>query len=282
MIDKEEIFSMAGKKELLPTTIEKDYVLSWLLAGISEHPVLNKLLVFKGGTCLKKCFFADYRFSEDLDFVLLDNVYLDAAFFLNAFQEVCSWVAEESNIEFLQDLFKFEKYMTPRKLFAVEGRLRYRGPLRHRSNFPKIKIDISAHEALVLEPEIRSVLHGYSDQLPNGGKIRSYCFEEIFAEKIRAMIDRARPRDLYDIIYLNTQRDYEIDQSTIRSVLLKKCANKNIPYPTQTSLSQHSQLQILTNEWENMLGHQISKLKPIKFYLDRLPDLFDWISAKKR
>jgi len=48
--------------------VEKDYALSYILAGLSRHPALENSLVFKGGTALKKMFFGDYRFSEDLDF----------------------------------------------------------------------------------------------------------------------------------------------------------------------------------------------------------------------
>jgi uncharacterized protein len=50
--------------------IEKDYVLSWILQGIAENESLAKALVFKGGTVLKKAYFKDYRFSEDLDFTI--------------------------------------------------------------------------------------------------------------------------------------------------------------------------------------------------------------------
>src|SRR6266571_2073050 len=48
--------------------LERDYILSWILAGIYQVPLLRETLVFKGGTALKKCYFGDYRFSEDLDF----------------------------------------------------------------------------------------------------------------------------------------------------------------------------------------------------------------------
>jgi predicted nucleotidyltransferase component of viral defense system len=54
--------------------LERDYVLSWLLAGISHVEALQDTLVFKGGTALKKCFFGNYRFSEDLDFSGTGNV----------------------------------------------------------------------------------------------------------------------------------------------------------------------------------------------------------------
>ncbi len=52
--------------------VEKDYALSYLLAGIAKQPELNHSLVFKGGTALKKVFFGDYRFSVDLDFSTLE------------------------------------------------------------------------------------------------------------------------------------------------------------------------------------------------------------------
>lgn len=53
--------------------IEKDYALSWILAGIAEIPILKQHLIFKGGTCLKKCYFGSYRYSEDLDFSAIDD-----------------------------------------------------------------------------------------------------------------------------------------------------------------------------------------------------------------
>lgn len=67
MIDKRDILEAASALGLLPGVVEKDYVLGWLLAGINAHPELSASWVFKGGTCLKKCYFETYRFSEDLD-----------------------------------------------------------------------------------------------------------------------------------------------------------------------------------------------------------------------
>jgi predicted nucleotidyltransferase component of viral defense system len=55
---------------IAPNILEKDYMLGWLLAGISQHTELSNKWIFKGGTCLKKCYFETYRFSEDLDFTL--------------------------------------------------------------------------------------------------------------------------------------------------------------------------------------------------------------------
>ena len=77
MIDRREILAEAERLTLLPNVVEKDYVLGWMLAGIYAHPDISDSWVFKGGTCLKKCWFETYRFSEDLDFMLTDAAHLD-------------------------------------------------------------------------------------------------------------------------------------------------------------------------------------------------------------
>lgn len=67
VIEKQEISELARELSLDLHVVEKDYVLGWLLAGIAANPELSENWVFKGGTCLKKCYFETYRFSEDLD-----------------------------------------------------------------------------------------------------------------------------------------------------------------------------------------------------------------------
>ncbi len=81
MIDRAEILAVATDLSLTPEVVEKDYVLGWLLAGIYAQPSLAESWVFKGGTCLKKCYFETYRFSEDLDFTLTDATQLTSDFF---------------------------------------------------------------------------------------------------------------------------------------------------------------------------------------------------------
>ena len=69
MIEKNEILKMATGLDLNPDTVEKDYVLGWMLFGINRQPAISTW-AFKGGTSLKKCFFETFRFSEDLDFTV--------------------------------------------------------------------------------------------------------------------------------------------------------------------------------------------------------------------
>ena len=65
-----------GGRRIPEAAIERDYVLAWLLSGLAGHP-LRELLAFKGGTALRRCWFADYRFSEDLDFTLTRPISLE-------------------------------------------------------------------------------------------------------------------------------------------------------------------------------------------------------------
>lgn len=75
-------------------TIERDYVLGWLLAGIANDAELFEKWIFKGGTCLKKCYFETYRFSEDLDYTLTDANHIDEKFLADRFKKISKWILE--------------------------------------------------------------------------------------------------------------------------------------------------------------------------------------------
>src|SRR5437879_12402196 len=101
MIDKREMLEAASSFSLLPNIVEKDYVLGWILAGINAHEELSEMWVFKGGTCLKKCYFETYRFSEDLDFTLRNEDHLDDEFLRHVSAEFITWVTEPSGLNIL-------------------------------------------------------------------------------------------------------------------------------------------------------------------------------------
>ena len=74
MITKQDILARATEWRIRPEVVEKDYVLGWLLYAIGTHDETGAHWVFKGGTCLKKCYVETYRFSEDLNFTLTPAV----------------------------------------------------------------------------------------------------------------------------------------------------------------------------------------------------------------
>jgi predicted nucleotidyltransferase component of viral defense system len=99
VITKQHILERAAEWRLRPDVVEKDYVLGWLLVGIAQHAELREHWVFKGGTCLKKCYFETYRFSEDLDFSLTPSALYSADELLRQLKELARHVNEVSGIE---------------------------------------------------------------------------------------------------------------------------------------------------------------------------------------
>ena len=99
MIPRRELEQLRAGWSLDLAVIEKDYVLGWLLAGIAQHPQLGRGWVFKGGTCLRKCYYETFRFSEDLDFTVTEGGLEEPEDLRAAFSEVADWLREESGIE---------------------------------------------------------------------------------------------------------------------------------------------------------------------------------------
>ena len=93
MIKPGEIQNKARAIGVRDQQIEKDYMLSWILQGMAQHSTLSKAIVFKGGTVLKKVYFEDYRFSEDLDFTLLDDTITNEQIF-ECFAKVFEFIKE--------------------------------------------------------------------------------------------------------------------------------------------------------------------------------------------
>ena len=90
MITDHEIEKKAKQFSIPPSQVEKDYIHSWVLEAIYSRPLLNKLLVLKGGNALRKCYFPDTRFSKDLDFSSTDHInmnFLEKELFLHQKEE---------------------------------------------------------------------------------------------------------------------------------------------------------------------------------------------------
>ena len=279
MIPKQELMALAAELQLQAHIVEKDYALGWFLAGIAAHPEIGPSWVFKGGTCLKKCYFETYRFSEDLDFTLKDAEHLDEAFLVGVFEEIADWVYDASGLQLPPEARKFEVFTNPRGSQSAKGRVGYRGPLGRAGDPPRIKLDLASDEVLVLGPVPRPVHHPYTD-VPDGGiRVLCYPFEEVFAEKMRALAERQRPRDLYDVVHLYRRQDLQPDRAVVRSTLARKCEFKGIPVPTFAALSDRPERVAIEVEWEQMLAHQLPVCPPFDEFWQELPAVFEWLNT---
>ncbi len=248
MIKPGEIQQKARDVGVRDQQIEKDYVLSWILKGIAQHEQLSKAIVFKGGTVLKKIYFEDYRFSEDLDFTLLNNEIPNEQIF-EWFKEVFEYVKEEANIPLaIIDNNEHEDG-------GINFYISYTGPLGGQGNNKKVKVDISRSEQLEYAPVMKDVIVGYSDL--EAYQLLCYPLEEVLVEKMRTVMQRMQARDFYDIWFLLEQ--HNMDAAFHMKEFEKKCASKNLKH-SDFPKKLAERLPQYKGRWKNSMGEQIKDL----------------------
>ena len=171
-------------------------------------------------------------------------------------------------------------FQNPRGKLSCQGKLSYRGPVSPNVavvRWPRIKLDLTADERLVLPPERVPIFHAYSDQPEGGIEVLAYAYEEAFGEKVRALAERTRPRDLYDVVNLYRNTEARPSPAVIRDVLNQKCEFKGIAFPRLDDLAAHR--DGLEGGWQAMLAHQLPALPPVAAFWDALPDFFTWLTG---
>lgn len=248
MIKPGEIQQYARKTVVRDTQIEKDYILTWILLGISKHERLSKILAFKGGTVLKKIYFEDYRYSEDLDFTLLDDNLSNEEIF-GDFHKIFDWVKEEANIAF--QLAEDSEHESGSINFYIS----YAGPLGGVGANKKVKVDITRKEILEFEPLLKPVFIHYSDL--EAFDILSYSLEEVLIEKMCALMGRTQPRDLYDLWYLLEYDKMDITYSWPE--FERKAKNKGHA-PEAFKEKVQAKMNTFKGRWQGSLASQIKDL----------------------
>jgi len=244
----------AGGRRVVESVLERDYCLAWFLVGLSRSP-LREALVFKGGTALKRCYFGEYRFSEDLEFTLAEPRELDAI--LAGLEAVYAEVRRASGI-----LTRFARADRKSHQNSHTFYISYEGPLPAAS--PKeVKVDITIREQLVRPVQSRPVLRGHEEyaDLPEDAPVRVYALEEIAVEKLVALTDKARnePRDLYYLWHLTSEG--LIDFASLIPEVEAKLAFRGRTRDAMTA-------ELATKEarykklWAIRLGQQMATLPP--------------------
>lgn len=277
MISKQEVLSVATTLGLLPTSIEKDYVLGWVLYGISQHPMLSEWF-FKGGTCLKKCYFETYRFSEDLDFTVLNKALYNKNEIANALNDVADTVYEAAGINLKTREIEVQESINKKNKTTFIAKFTYSGPLGLPSRTQqRIKFDITDDEIIVDAPDMRTVFHSYSDAPHAPINVNCYSINEILAEKTRAIYERqGRARDVYDVVNISRNFREHIDVNLARYILKEKFKFKLLPEPTTELIFSQIDLNQLTANWDDQLAHQVQLLPPIESFYNELQQALSW------
>ena len=236
MIPLIEIKERAVAEGVPETTVIKDYVLSWMLKALND---VSDTFALKGGTGIRKAYVEGYRFSVDLDFTLTRRVDVREVLL-----STIRLAKTESGIEFEEDLI-LRSVRTGYEA-KVMFRLYYRFPMR-------IKIDVTTpeNEVIVLPLERRQLIHPYSDECD--ALLLVYSPKEIFAEKVRSLIERTRPRDLYDVWYLSRMVGLE----EVVPVIMRKFEHRGLELRMERLLERR---EVFRAAWERSLKNQLREL----------------------
>ncbi|MFN7098037.1 MAG: nucleotidyl transferase AbiEii/AbiGii toxin family protein [Gammaproteobacteria bacterium] len=277
MISKQEIISVATALKLLPTSVEKDYILGWVLHSISKHTLLSEWF-FKGGTCLKKCYFDTYRFSEDLDFTVTNSSIYSKNFIENALNEIADVVYEMVGVNLRTREIEVKESINKKKNKTFIAKLTYDGPLGLPSrNQQRIRFDITDDEIIVDTPNMRDVFHSYSDAPTSPTKIKCYSANEILAEKTRALYERqGRARDIYDVVNISRNFRNHIDVNSAQTILKEKFKFKQLPEPSIELIFSRIDIGLLKASWEDQLSHQVPQLPPVESFYNELNMALSW------
>jgi predicted nucleotidyltransferase component of viral defense system len=251
MIPPGELARLAHRLGLGDKTIEQDYVLTWVLLAIANSSLRDRL-AFKGGTALKKIYVPDYRFSEDLDFTLLDD--LSNEDLAAEIQALFPWLRREVNITLA--VRRMEVHPTGNPALY----LNYVGPLRGDLGSRFFKADFTRDEVVLFPLAEASLRAPYGDCQGRAGTLRVYSLEEILAEKLCALLGRTEPRDLYDAHYLLTHGLADIQAVAYR--LGEKMAHKGLT-PTALGDVLARKQDTLRRLWGPRLRGQMPDLLPL-------------------
>lgn len=257
MISEAEVRRIAAATNVDPMVIDLDYSLGWFLLGMLKTSDSLGGLIFKGGTCLRKCYFPDYRFSEDLDFTA--TKYLSPTDVEEWITKSVNWISDQDGPDFRIQPIHFEIVDDEYGSESYQARIYYRGPLRWGGSPRTVKLDITRAETILLPFKKKQIIHPYSDQASfTANVLPCYCLEEVIAEKIRAVGGQRRfavSRDLYDIYNLVS---FGIDLEAVIQILPEKFKGRGSSLQGVDVKTLEQRRFEFEKDWERRLNYLVS------------------------
>jgi predicted nucleotidyltransferase component of viral defense system len=270
--------------------LEQDYILSWVLYGIASTKGLAEHLVFKGGTALKKCYFGNYRFSQDLDFTALEN--------LPSKDELGELITKSCNLA-VSEMQKYmpspiltskrytEKLPHPenQEAFCIFAQLPW-----HKTPFTRIMVEITRKEKMIYPSVVRNIIHSYDEELR--ASIPTYSIEEIIIEKLRAILQhtiklhergwgRSRARDYYDLYRIFSDYPDKINLKDLQENFNKKIAIKRVEFKDYRDFFDELAIKEVKGTWNQWLKPLVPDAPEAEFVLDYLREYIPKLFSEK-
>lgn len=277
MITTAELHRVAEQKSLRFDQAEKDYVILWVLSGLARSGLTRHGWTFKGGTCLRHCYYEGYRFSEDIDFSCKpggDNLEKS----LQLLQKTADRIQSESGIRIVIK----EPHTIPGD-FQIEIPLEYSRGGTRRQGLPQVKVHLTFDEPILDKAVACSIKSRYSDLSPF--KVPSYTKKEIVLEKLRSLLQQQkkwpRPRDLYDLWYMLCHSGEHFIWNELLPMFEEKCHIRDIS-PDIKGLTSNKLKEWNKKVWKDRLGPMLKEVPDFDFVWKEWIETFHKMTGKKK
>ncbi|MBN1675918.1 MAG: nucleotidyl transferase AbiEii/AbiGii toxin family protein [Kiritimatiellae bacterium] len=163
--------------------VEQDLIICRALVHIFADPLLARRLVFRGGTALHKLHLAPpSRYSEDIDLVQIESGPIGPIF--DAFRESVGPFLGEARRQQGRGLIRLTYRVAPTDATAA--------PIR-------LKVEINSREHFAALPAVRRPFTVRSRWFSASCDIVTFRLEELLGSKLRALYQRRKGRDLFDL-----------------------------------------------------------------------------------
>jgi hypothetical protein len=104
----------------------------------------------------------------------------------------------------------------------------------------------------------------YSDDAKPPCKILCYSLEEILAEKMRTILQRTEPRDLYDVWRLLQEHAQEMNLALTKNIFDAKCRFKGVHVKSWDDFLSARKIEKYQTAWQRRLADQVQDLSSLK------------------
>jgi len=173
--------------------VEQDLIISRAVIDVFNDPILNQKVAFRGGTALHKLYLPPAaRYSEDIDLVQMNAEPVGET--IDRFREV---------LHYLGDPIRKQKNRNNTLIYRFESETPPTVQLR-------LKIEINCREHFTVFG-YQSMPYSIESRWFTGhGNLITYSIEELLGSKMRALFQRKKGRDLFDLWYSLNYQDINI------------------------------------------------------------------------
>jgi predicted nucleotidyltransferase component of viral defense system len=281
MIGKEEIDAKAREFQIHPANVQRDYIFGWILFGLFTVSEMRGKVFLKGGNALRKGYFANTRYSADLDFGTPGEINQDEV--LAEFSKIGAYIQSQTGVVFLSEAHRIGEWypasqnvVTELKVYDV--RLYFQDFYGNADHIKiRVSIDFTRYDRVLLPLQTKPLIHPYSDAHVVGCNLQCMKLEEIIATKLKCLLQRQHAPDLFDYVYSIKLLGGNLNRRELVTTFIKKTIFDKNPHFVKELLLK-SPLGFFRSMWQQSIicakQVAIGVEDAISFYLNDLNDLF--------